>query len=66
MDLENAKTRIIELQQIIEENSTKYYIEDNPQLSDFQYDMLVRELRDIEEEYPALISADSQIGRAHV
>ena len=34
----------------------KYYDDDNPEISDFEYDMLMVELRNLEKEYPELIT----------
>ena len=40
-----------------------YYVEDNPTLSDFEYDELFRELKKLEEEYPLFITPDSPTQR---
>ena len=37
----------------------KYYDDDNPEISDFEYDMLMVELRNLEKEYPELITKES-------
>ena len=44
---------------VIEYNNRLYYDQDAPQLEDFQYDDLMRELRQIEAEYPQLVTPDS-------
>ena len=59
MDKESAKKRIIELREITSYHAKKYYDEDNPEISDFEYDMLMHELRNLENQYPDLITSDS-------
>ena len=43
----------------IEYYAKKYYDDDNPEISDFEYDMLMVELRNLEKEYPELITKES-------
>jgi len=59
MEKENAKKRIEELRKTVEYHANKYYNEDNPEISDFEYDMLMVELRNLEKQYPEFISTDS-------
>lgn len=59
MKQEEAKKRIKELREIIEYNNRKYYDEDAPEISDFEYDMLNNELKNLEKQYPELITKDS-------
>jgi len=59
MNKENAKKRIKELRKITEYHAKKYYDDDSPEISDFEYDMLMLELRNLEKEYPDLITSDS-------
>lgn len=59
MDKEKAKKRIQELREKTEYYAKKYYDDDNPEISDFEYDMLMVELRNLEAEFPELISKDS-------
>lgn len=59
MDLEQARKRAEELRAIIEKNNRLYYEQDAPELEDFEYDALTRELKAIEAEFPALVTADS-------
>ncbi len=59
MEKEEAKKRIKELRKIVEYHANKYYNEDNPEISDFEYDMLMVELRNLEKQYPEFISSDS-------
>lgn len=59
MTKENAKIRIDELRRILNKSGYEYYVLDNPSISDFEYDRLMRELINIEAEYPELITPDS-------
>ncbi len=59
MDLENASQRAEELKGILRHHSHLYYVMDNPQISDFEYDQLMNELKDIEKAYPQLLTPDS-------
>ncbi len=54
-----AKTRIDKLRKTIEHNSKLYYIYDAPEISDYEYDMMFRELQDLEKEFPQFYSPDS-------
>ena len=56
---EKAQKRIEELRKIVEYHANRYYNEDKPEISDFEYDMLMVELRNLEKKYPEFISADS-------
>lgn len=59
MDKNKAKKRIEELNKLTKYYATKYYDEDKPEISDFEYDMLMVELRNLEKEFPEYISKDS-------
>ena len=59
MDYSQAKHRIGELKAILWENSRKYYVENAPTMSDFEYDQLMHELESLEAEFPALRTPDS-------
>ena len=59
MNKTEAKKRIEELRKKTEYYATKYYDEDKPEISDFEYDMLMVELRNLEKEYPEYKSKDS-------
>jgi len=63
MNFENAKARAKELRDSLNYHSHKYYVEDNPEIGDYEYDMLQRELAAIEKEYPELITPDSPTQR---
>lgn len=58
MTLEQAKDRINELKPKIEYYTRKYY-EDEQVISDFEFDMLMKELKQLEADYPELITPDS-------
>ena len=59
MDKETAKKRILELREKTQYYANKYYDDDAPEISDFEYDMLMVELRNLENEFPDLIDKDS-------
>ena len=59
MELEQAKKRAEELRDIIEYNNRLYYDQDSPELEDFQYDALTRELRQLEAAFPQLVTESS-------
>ena len=59
MNKKQAKERIEELRKKTEYYAEKYYDEDKPEISDFEYDMLMVELRNLEKEYPEFQSKES-------
>ena len=59
MNKKEAKERIKSLRKQTEYYAKKYYDEDKPEISDFEYDMLMVELRNLEKEYPEFKSEDS-------
>ena len=59
MDHVDAQKRVAELTEIIEYHNNLYYNQDEPEISDFEYDMLLRELEDLEAEFPDLKLPDS-------
>lgn len=60
---ESAAKRIRELVEKINYHDSKYYVEDNPVVSDFEYDQLVSELKSLESYYPDLVLPDSPTQR---
>ncbi|MBQ2272962.1 MAG: NAD-dependent DNA ligase LigA [Clostridia bacterium] len=58
-----VKKRINELTDLLNEYAVKYYVEDNPVVSDYEYDMLLRELKSLEEQYPQFRRSDSPTQR---
>lgn len=61
--LVDIEKRIEELKEIINYHSYKYYVEDTPEISDFEYDQLYRELEKLEEKRPDLVTPDSPTQR---
>ena len=59
MNEKQAKERIKELREKTEYYAKKYYDDDNPEISDFEYDMLMLELRTLEGQYPEYKDKDS-------
>lgn len=59
MEKTQANIRIEELRSIINEANRRYYVENAPVLSDYEFDMLLKELEALEKEYPELITPDS-------
>ena len=59
MELEQARKRVEELRAVIEKNNRLYYDQDAPELEDFEYDALTRELKELEAQYPELVTAAS-------
>jgi DNA ligase (NAD+) len=57
--MESIKNKIEELKKTINEHNHNYYVLDNPTISDFEYDMLMNQLVEIEEKHPELKTADS-------
>jgi len=60
-----AKTRqrVAELHEQLNYHNHRYYVLDDPQIPDIEYDMMLRELQDIEAQYPSLCSPDSPTQR---
>lgn len=59
MKKNEAKQRIKELRKKTEYYAGKYYDDDKPEISDFEYDMLMVELRNLEKEFPEFKSKES-------
>lgn len=60
---EEAAKRIEELRQQIRYHEKKYYVDNDPQISDYEFDCLVKELEQLESLYPDLITPDSPTQR---
>ena len=54
--MDNIEKRIKELSELLDYHSKKYYVDDNPEISDFEYDKMLRELENLEVEYPQYLS----------
>lgn len=61
--MNNAEKRIKELTELLEYHSRKYYVEDSPEITDFQYDALMNELKALEKDFPELKSPQSPTQR---
>ena len=61
--MENAQKRINELTELLNYHSKKYYVDDSPEISDMEYDKLLRELEELENEYPQFASPNSPTKR---
>jgi len=59
MEIKTAEKRIKELSDILKYHNKKYYIEDSPEIEDYQYDEMLRELEDLEKEFPQFLKEDS-------
>ncbi len=59
----NPKERIEELTKLLTEANYRYYVLDDPQMQDFEYDRLLRELEELEQENPELADAASPTKR---
>lgn len=55
----NVKERIEELRGLINYYNARYYVDNKPEIPDSEYDMLFRELADLERQHPELITSDS-------
>lgn len=58
-DKEHSTKRAQELRDKLNYYSRKYYVDDDPEIEDYEYDMLQRELKAIEDKYPDLVTPDS-------
>ncbi len=62
-DLVKVKERIEQLRRQINYHNYRYYVLDSPEISDAEYDELMRELKRLEEQYPQFITPDSPTQR---
>ncbi len=62
-NLASARTTMVELKAELARHDYQYYVLDAPLISDSQYDGLYRQLRDIETQFPELITSDSPTQR---
>jgi DNA ligase (NAD+) len=60
---EQAAKRIQKLREEISGHEKKYYVDNNPQISDAEFDTLVRELQDLEQRFPDLVTPESPTQR---
>jgi len=62
-DLNKIKERIEQLRAKINYHNYRYYVLDSPEISDAEYDELMRELKQLEEQYPQFLTSDSPTQR---
>ncbi|MFC2005112.1 NAD-dependent DNA ligase LigA [Chloroflexota bacterium] len=62
-DLTEIKERIEQLKAQVNHHNYRYYVLDSPEISDGEYDELMRELKQLEEQYPQFLSPDSPTQR---
>ena len=63
MDINEAKEKVNKLVETLNYHSRKYYVEDNPEIDDYDYDMMQQELKSLEEQFPDLVRPDSPTQR---
>ena len=63
MDINEAREKIETLVDTLNYHSRKYYVEDNPEIDDYDYDMMQQELKTLEEQFPDLVRPDSPTQR---
>jgi DNA ligase (NAD+) len=61
--LKEAKEKIQKLREDVVFHEKKYYVENNPQISDYEFDMLIKELTNLERQFPELITPESPTQR---
>ena len=59
MDIKTAEEKIKELSESLKYHNKKYYIDDAPEIEDYQYDAMMRELETLENEFPQFKREDS-------
>jgi DNA ligase (NAD+) len=62
-DINKVKQRIEKLRGVINHHNYRYYVLDSPEISDAEYDELMRELQQLESEHPELVTPDSPTQR---
>lgn len=60
---EDALSQLLDLQKVIRFHEWRYYVQNDPIISDFEYDSLFKKLQTIEAQYPDLVAADSPTQR---
>ena len=62
-DSMTPQERITELKKTLEYHIVRYYNQDNPEITDYEYDMMMQELKALEKEHPELVTLDSPTQR---
>ncbi|HEV2062536.1 MAG TPA: NAD-dependent DNA ligase LigA, partial [Solirubrobacteraceae bacterium] len=60
---EDVRRRVEQLRERVEYHARRYYVLDDPEIGDDEYDALFRELQDLEEQHPELQTPDSPTKR---
>ncbi|MBO8127710.1 MAG: NAD-dependent DNA ligase LigA [Peptococcaceae bacterium] len=63
MSFDEARARVEELRREIEYHNYRYYVEDDPVITDAEFDALMRELQELEKKWPELVTPDSPTQR---
>ena len=63
LSLKQAAQKIQKLRTSIKYHEIKYYVDNDPQISDYEYDILVKELEKLEKQFPELITPESPTQR---
>lgn len=63
MDSKKAKEKIDQLTRTLHEHNHRYYVLDDPMISDYDYDMLLKELEKLEKDFPSYAQTDSPTRR---
>lgn len=58
-----AEKKIRKLREEIKYHEKKYYVDNDPQISDYEFDLLVKNLKELEKQFPELITPDSPTQR---
>jgi DNA ligase (NAD+) len=61
--MSDIQKQIEKLRNLVRLHEYRYYVENNPEISDYEFDQLLIQLRKLEEEHPALITPDSPTQR---
>ncbi|MBF4435742.1 NAD-dependent DNA ligase LigA [Vibrio anguillarum] len=57
--MQTIEHKLSQLRETLHYHAVRYYVEDNPEIPDAEYDRLMRELLELESQYPELVTADS-------
>jgi len=63
LSIDQAKQKIQKLREKIRYHEKKYYVDNDPQISDYEFDQLVKELKGLEKNFPELITPESPTQR---
>ena len=59
MQNQRVEKRILELRNLVNHHNKMYYVFDNPEISDYEYDEILHELIDLEKQYPEFYDSNS-------